>query len=1190
VVYTSPDTTITLATADATNPRIDLFAVDTLGHAIKITGVAASTPLTPQVDPNSQLALTTGITLNANDTVPTTPAPTSTLIYDENVEWTTGGTATVNYNNTTNPYHGTKDASVSYTKNQTLTFTGTTQTVNGQVLRAFIRLNNSNYNFQFQFFNGTTAVTNPFVLNGFGFNPALFNTYQNASIPLSAFTWSGTNFDKLVITMSGKGQTGTYYIDYVSLESGTTNIPPATDYSYKVDSVKNRNDSLFWYANGIPHYSGFNAYQRSQTDSITAQLRSEIVSAAGGGVISFNGRNGSVTSDSTDYNSFFYTKHITDSLLASKISAANLSLGTVTSTSQAINNSAGTGVVLPSASISTAGLMTAGDKVLVNTISGKVNYTDTAAMLSPYLRKADAFTKSQADALYKPITYVPTWSEITGKPAIPAAQIQSDYTQTDTTKLDYIKHKPTIPTNNNQLTNGMGYITSIDTANTLHTYDSTLYTTIYKNSLKLNIADSSSMLAHYLNSVGFGLSKTGQVVSVDTSVIHSSAYNNATYQGKITLTTTGTSGAATLSGSTLNIPQYSVGGGTTTNAVTFNNSGTGDASGTTFNGSVARTVSSNTIGAVAKADSITAYVTPTQLAAINNHINLYYPLYGINADSSVHLKNDSLPLLTYAPGVDTSGTNAMDLPVKKWVLDRLSSTGVGLNDSVYVSMTGTDNSLTLHRLNGDSSKVVFDFSPTSGTVTNVTATDPLSVTGASTLTPNVVADTSKSIGRLATFSDVALKQNQLSGTGYVKFSGATPSYFTPTQVTADLNLFTTSLQGLVPPSGGGTTNFLRADGTWAAAAGGSGWGLTGNAGTTAGTNFMGTTDNVDVVLKRFNTEGLRISGNTFSAGIGAAAVPQNTVSIGYYAGSGFTDAIGGGVFIGTTAGQNATTAEHSVFIGTQSGKGATNSYYSNFIGYLAGNGTTAAQQSNFFGPYAGQGATNASFSNILGVHAGDGATGASYSNFLGFHVGQSSTHVITGTNNILIGTNITTPAAASANTFNIGNVLYGFNTYGNTSGNPSKIAQTNGRVGINNESPDTSAVLDLTSVKKGFLPPRMTTTQRLGIVTGVANGTRVAGSGYTNGTYTNIALTGGTGTGATATITVLSNQVAFVTISDGGSGYVISDVLSASGFGAGSGFTYTVTALTYGAEGLTVYDTTLHKLFTWDGTTWQAAW
>jgi|SRR5882724_978927 len=39
---------------------------------------------------------------------------------------------------------------------------------------------------------------------------------------------------------------------------------------------------------------------------------------------------------------------------------------------------------------------------------------------------------------------------------------------------------------------------------------------------------------------------------------------------------------------------------------------------------------------------------------------------------------------------------------------------------------------------------------------------------------------------------------------------------TATQATAGLNLFTSGLQGLVPASGGGTTNFLRADGTFAA--------------------------------------------------------------------------------------------------------------------------------------------------------------------------------------------------------------------------------------------------------------------------------------------------------------------------------------------------------------------------------------
>jgi hypothetical protein len=49
---------------------------------------------------------------------------------------------------------------------------------------------------------------------------------------------------------------------------------------------------------------------------------------------------------------------------------------------------------------------------------------------------------------------------------------------------------------------------------------------------------------------------------------------------------------------------------------------------------------------------------------------------------------------------------------------------------------------------------------------------------------------------------------------------AAPFFMTSTQATAVLNLFTSTLQGLVPASGGGTTNFLRADGTWAPPPGG----------------------------------------------------------------------------------------------------------------------------------------------------------------------------------------------------------------------------------------------------------------------------------------------------------------------------------------------------------------------------------
>lgn len=51
---------------------------------------------------------------------------------------------------------------------------------------------------------------------------------------------------------------------------------------------------------------------------------------------------------------------------------------------------------------------------------------------------------------------------------------------------------------------------------------------------------------------------------------------------------------------------------------------------------------------------------------------------------------------------------------------------------------------------------------------------------------------------------------------------ATPLDLTATQVTAMLDVFTSTLKGLAPASGGGTANFLRADVTWAAPPLGSG--------------------------------------------------------------------------------------------------------------------------------------------------------------------------------------------------------------------------------------------------------------------------------------------------------------------------------------------------------------------------------
>jgi len=90
------------------------------------------------------------------------------------------------------------------------------------------------------------------------------------------------------------------------------------------------------------------------------------------------------------------------------------------------------------------------------------------------------------------------------------------------------------------------------------------------------------------------------------------------------------------------------------------------------------------------------------------------------------------------------------------------------------------------------------------------------------------------------------------------------------------------------------------------------------------------------------------------------------------------------------------------------------------------------------------------------------------------------------------------------------------------------------------------------------------------VIGAFATGTLSGGSGYTNGTYFNVPLTGGSGTGALATsITVSGGAVTAVVLpaSGTGSSYLASDVLSASTtiLGSGTAFTFTLTTVSTAA-------------------------
>ncbi|WP_135448865.1 DUF2793 domain-containing protein [Tabrizicola caldifontis] len=82
--------------------------------------------------------------------------------------------------------------------------------------------------------------------------------------------------------------------------------------------------------------------------------------------------------------------------------------------------------------------------------------------------------------------------------------------------------------------------------------------------------------------------------------------------------------------------------------------------------------------------------------------------------------------------------------------------------------------------------------------------------GVTTITANAVTN-----AKLAEMATGTIKGRFSAGPG-------DPEDLTGAQATALLDTFTSGTKGLVPASGGGTTNFLRADGTWTAPPGGAG--------------------------------------------------------------------------------------------------------------------------------------------------------------------------------------------------------------------------------------------------------------------------------------------------------------------------------------------------------------------------------
>ena len=136
------------------------------------------------------------------------------------------------------------------------------------------------------------------------------------------------------------------------------------------------------------------------------------------------------------------------------------------------------------------------------------------------------------------------------------------------------------------------------------------------------------------------------------------------------------------------------------------------------------------------------------------------------------------------------------------------------------------------------------------------------------------------------------------------------------------------------------------------------WKTTGNAGTTAGTNFIGTTDNVDLVLKRNSVHSGRIGSSNTSFGYASLNLTATGVNNSAFGGSSLnalTTGNGNSVF-GLNAGQFIDAGEYNTAIGHRALENNEIGDYNTSLGYYSGynTGTTTANNNLFLGSYSGK--------------------------------------------------------------------------------------------------------------------------------------------------------------------------------------------------------------------------------------------
>jgi uncharacterized protein (TIGR02145 family) len=187
----------------------------------------------------------------------------------------------------------------------------------------------------------------------------------------------------------------------------------------------------------------------------------------------------------------------------------------------------------------------------------------------------------------------------------------------------------------------------------------------------------------------------------------------------------------------------------------------------------------------------------------------------------------------------------------------------------------------------------------------------------------------------------------------------------------------------------------------------------------------------------------------------------------------------GNLFIGKEAGV-INTGSYNTFSGEFSGSSNITGGSNSFFGQTSGMTNSSGDHNSFFGRTTGLSNTTGSFNSFFGRSTAYANTTGNYNTAMG---NASLTTITTGSLNTALGYNAnvntgiqTNATALGANTrVDCDNCM----VLGSVDGINGATSGVN--VGIGTTSPNASAQLDVSSASKGFLPPRMTASQRQAI-------------------------------------------------------------------------------------------------------------